>query len=928
MSSDAGLGAEAPVTRKGFVYRITTSIDNAMRKLFFRVGYFVAGRPLIMILASIVVTVATLAGMLRFRTESRAQKLWVPQNTVALDNYEYVTQRYGQDVRLSSIVFLGKAENMNLATRQGMLECLKVTEEGAKVVGPAVGSSDTNVTIATNCIKTKDTKNRTICTTISPFSVFYEPDNVALIEGGELQVNFYESVRRNLMTLSDAQVRSKLENKPHISPSGTPFTMDELLGGVEGSGASYFVRSIRFTQITKNNAVFANGNLVDEANDELERVWSEKLLVEGATFGTSAIRWQVQSTYSEEDALSGALSGDLPLFSIGFILLTIYVILYLGDFHVVRSRQLLGIGGLANAGLALGVTFGLGSAFGMFYGPVHQILPLLIIGIGVDDVFVMTRSLDEVNSNEKFKDKSPRTRIALAVSNAGSAITVTSITNTIVFLLGSISRLPALRFFALWAAIGVVFDWAFTLSFYTALLTLDTRRQTSKRRDCCPCFKVSADRDPTTENNWFRRPPGGFTRFFKNYFGPFITNNIVRSVILFLFGALFCVCIWGTSKLYLKFDFSFFFPAGSDQRNYQDIVDEYYKIGLPAPIYLSDTDISTAENQRKYLKLCDPTNGVIAKNEYIRKGSVDCWYQVFREFESVTGNNVIEPSSFYAKLKAFLQTPRGFRYNRDIIFENGKFDSARFNTAKAYAPSNTVEINALTSIRKSADSVGFGMDGQGNPRAFTFFFQDLFTEQYRALPKEIGLSLSLASLAVAVVCFQLVGHPLVAAVCVLVVGMIIIDVLGFTYFSGVNLNSISVITIVIATGIAVDYVVHIGRAFLEQVGTRKERAIKSLGALGPPVFYAGFSTFLAIIVLAFATSYIFNVLFLGFLALIIIGLAHGLIFGPVLLSFIGPPSFFATEEEKEQTEMSLIKSFAAEGDLADVKPEQTATTEV
>ncbi len=919
--------SEQPVARKGVVYRFTTAIDNVMRKFFFRVGYFVAGRPLFTILATVIVTGFCLLGMLRFRSEARSEKLWVPQNTVALDNLAYVEKRFGESLRVSQIVFTGKSE-ANVATRDAMLEMVKIAEEGFNVVGPEVDGK--NVTFRNACLRTFDTKKRPICSTISPFDLFYNASDVVQDSSGK--VDFYASVSKSLRALTDEQVRKRLEKGPFLTASGAPIIPEDILGKRSGTGASFSVNAMLYTQLTISNSVVKNGEEVDEANFELEKAWTKKLLDNPDAFGVNLIKWKVQSTYSQLAALGDALSGDLPLFSIGFILLTIYVVLYLGDFHAIRSRQVLGLVCLLNAGLSLGATFGISSALGMFFGPVHQVLPLLIIGIGVDDVFVVTRALDEVNQGEKFADKPVRTRVALALSNAGSAITVTSITNIIVFVLGSISRLPALRLFALWAAIGVAFDWIFTITFYTAALTLDTRRQNAKRRDCCPCFPPMLE---PKELNWFKKPPGGFTRFFRDSYGPLILSKYLRIVLITLFLGLFGVCIWGCTQLYLKFDFTFFYPKGSDQLAYQTVVDANFKTGDIAPIYLSDTNISTAENQRRYIELCHPETGVIAKNKYIQNGTVDCWYHTMREERNVTGNNVIPPATFYADLKTFLNSSAGARYRRSIFFDkNGVYGSARFDSLKVYTASNSEEIDALLSIRQAADSVGFGKDDKGNPKAFTFSFQDTFTEQYQALPKEIALSLGLASAAVAIICFQLVGHPLVAIICVLVVGMTIIDVLAFTYFSGVNINSVSVITIVISTGIAVDYVVHIARSFLEQVGTRKERTEKALGALGPPVFYAAFSTFLAIIVLAFATSYIFNVLFLGFLELILIGVAHGLIFSPLILSLVGPPSFYATEEEKEAAEESLIiglteKSQDPPLDPSDTRePTETTSTQV
>lgn len=880
------------------MFRITSAIDNAMRAFFFRLGYMVAGRPILTIVVMVVLTLLCLIGMIRFHTESRPEELWVPQGTVALDNMEYVEERFGESIRSSSIAFVAQKEGENVATKTAMLDMIKVAQTGFNVVADSDG---TQVNFPERCVKTADTAGNRLCLTSSPFDLFYDTALVQKTASG--LVDYFATVRAKIEGMTDAQIQQKLENGPFQTFSGTPLNIEDVVGGQSGSGSSFSVKSMRYSQFAEGNSTVSDGESVDSQNDDWEEAWTKKLLDDRSALNANSINWFVESTFSQSESLSEALSGDLPLFSIGFALLAGYIVLFLGDFHAVRSRHVLGLVALLNAGLSLGATFGLASAFGMFFGPVHQVLPLLIIGIGVDDVFVVTRALDDINYSGKYNDKPARTRVALALSNAGTAITVTSFTNTIVFLFGAISKLPALRFFAIWAAIGVFLDWVYTITFYTAALLLDTRRQDAKRRDCFPCCRPVQE---VKELNWFKRSPGGFSRFFKDQFGPFIMNKYVRIIILALFLALFGVCIWGCTQLYLKFRFAFFYPAGSDQREYQDIVDKYYKIGLPARIYVGQTDISTPENQLRYIELCHPTNGVIAKNEFVQNDTVDCWFHAFRESKGISGIQVTPRSTFNSEVRAFIESAEGRKYDRDVVFtDSGAIDASRFEGLKVYAESNNDEIDALESLRADADSVGFGEDSLGNPRAFPYIFQDTFTEQYIALPREIGISLGLASVAVAIVCFLMVGHPIVALVSVIIVGMVIIDVLGFTFFTGVNLNSVSVITIVIATGIAVDYVVHVARGFLEQVGTRNERAIRALGALGPPVFYAGFSTFLAIIVLAFASSYIFNVLFKGFIELITIGLGHGLILGPVVLSLIGPASFYASEDEKEAAEAQL-----------------------
>ena len=125
------------------------------------------------------------------------------------------------------------------------------------------------------------------------------------------------------------------------------------------------------------------------------------------------------------------------------------------------------------------------------------------------------------------------------------------------------------------------------------------------------------------------------------------------------------------------------------------------------------------------------------------------------------------------------------------------------------------------------------------------------------------------------------------------------------HFWDINLNSISAINLALAVGLTVDFSAHIGLAFMESVGTRQERAINALGNLGPPLVHGGFSTFLAISVLAFAKSYVFRIFFKMFLLIIGLGMWHGLTLVPQLLSLVGPSGYFTSGDEKGKEEDEL-----------------------
>ena len=139
------------------------------------------------------------------------------------------------------------------------------------------------------------------------------------------------------------------------------------------------------------------------------------------------------------------------------------------------------------------------------------------------------------------------------------------------------------------------------------------------------------------------------------------------------------------------------------------------------------------------------------------------------------------------------------------------------------------------------------------------------------------------------------------------------------HFWDINLSSISAINLALAVGLTVDFSAHIGLSFMENVGNRRERAIRALGSLGPPLFHGGFSTFLAISVLAFAKSYVFRIFFRMFLLIIGLGMFHGVVMVPQLLSLFGPDGYFTSGDEKEMEEDELavkvlgVKDHAMDG---------------
>lgn len=152
----------------------------------------------------------------------------------------------------------------------------------------------------------------------------------------------------------------------------------------------------------------------------------------------------------------------------------IYVSIAIGFFpSAVYNRFLLGLSGIFVVIFALLISIGL-----TFYANIPltmisaEVVPFLILAIGVDNMFLISRA--ERNVPEHVTEM--ELRVAYALKEIGPSIFTAAICEALAFFIGMLTDIPALYSFCLVAGLSVIADFILQVTMFIAALTLDGKR--------------------------------------------------------------------------------------------------------------------------------------------------------------------------------------------------------------------------------------------------------------------------------------------------------------------------------------------------------------------------------------------------------------------------------------------------------------------
>ncbi|KAK5643298.1 hypothetical protein RI129_007143 [Pyrocoelia pectoralis] len=869
------------------------SIVTFTEYFFFNLGFKVASRPWTTICICWLIVILSAFGFFRFHQEKNPLKLWVPSQSTFYHDTNWLMSKFQNGFRLESVLF----EAPDILTPDALKEILKIDRRIKSIVtSEGVGWEDIcfkipEVDSSLDFLYKSKSKNGTVeifdpSVILSPsaYCKMLESFDSICFERNLLQLWNFDESKLNKLTKQD--ILDKID-KFKIDPIlGNLKNYEDLLGGIVRNETGHIVTA---TSLHTLYMVYVNFSSVD-----MDQAGNMAGTADWASL--DALEWEndfnaLLENISKSDSELGiyySAARNMDILVIGVGIMVFYVQFVISKLNCVEARITLGCMGLLSVGMAFIVGCGFCSMVGISYGPVHTSLPFLLMGLGVDDMFVILACWEELVSESKL---SLEQRVGYMLKHAGVSITVTTVTDVMAFLIGSSTILPSLQSYCLFAAAGVMMTFVFVVTFFIACFTLDQKRIYANRNGALFCY-VHQDH---VKNECSQRK-------ISNDVFEFLYSRIIFTLpgkIIVILITVVCLgfSIDSTIKLEQRFDPQWFIPQSSHLHTYLTKRTEHYPTaGYEAGVYLGSLNYTNEiQNIRNIVQSLENSPEIIE--------NIHSWLDPFREyvqlnFKKDMFKETLSTNEFNLFLSKFLFSPKGARFQANFRFTDElqcgipttnitmssiNFQLRHFDGPKEYLPA----MHKAIDIAKNNNFTS----GDKFATVWSKIFATWVTDEL--IDVEVLRNLQLALLCVMICTVILVANLQICFWIFICVLLTMVNVCGFMQRWGVTLDMVSCIGLELAIGLCVDYATHIGHTFLTiQEGSLQERSLKTVVSIGAAVLYGAFSTFIGVSMLSFSQAYTFQVFFKIFALVVLFGMFHGVVLLPVILSFVGPKPYF------------------------------------
>ena len=315
-----------------------------------------------------------------------------------------------------------------------------------------------------------------------------------------------------------------------------------------------------------------------------------------------------------------------------------------------------------------------------------------------------------------------------------------------------------------------------------------------------------------------------------NKWGNFLMLNHVRAIVVILSLGLLGVGIYGSTKLDESFDVRQLAPDGSYLIDFLDTQERYFPTGFAVSVINDNTAFDYTDHalQQDYVQL----SALCKQNPYMKNWTSN-WLESFINSNAYQNNT--NNMTFYDKLTVFLSENPTYRADLKFSTETGRVVYSRITCLDKDTTDWTFRKNAMLTLRDD-----FAKKSKISSSVFTASMSYLYREQMVAVPRETIMNLVLCGVAILIITTPYLVHPLVILIVFGGFVALVFELFALMVVWGVALNSISMITSIMAIGFAVDYSAHVAHSYLlAGAATPEQRMIEALGSIGASVFMGG-----------------------------------------------------------------------------------------
>ncbi|KHN78440.1 Patched domain-containing protein 3 [Toxocara canis] len=506
--------------------------------------------------------------------------------------------------------------------------------------------------------------------------------------------------------------------------------------------------------------------------------------------------------------------------------------------------------------LAATMSFACFSIVGVPINCVMFITPFLVLGVGVDDAFLMMHKW--FNSKESKRMR----RLCSVLVAIGPSISLSSFTNVFAFLIGSLLSPSAVRIFCLSTALALTFDWVLQLLMFTAVLV--------------NFFSISAR---TSDGNSTQRNEAVFTVYTGWFQGRVIRYVLISILFLYWIAS-------GFFAIRMREDFS---PEKAfDTNSYlvKSLIKNEKMHFDHEMVRIFFTDLPTTTHElRARMKFIDEI-GYVCVNYTTWIDEYDATYGKKNGTQSLQ-DHFVNIGAFLVDHPDFISVIQfGFNSNGTLGVSKLAFDLC---------------VHGYGSWRERAlmlRDLRYRLPNGLTAYTFDSTVFDLILSSREAVIKSILVTM----LCMVFLCALFIPTFRATSAAIISVVSITTGVIGCLHLWGADLDTVVMVNIVMVIGLTVDFSAHISyRCFMNRSNIRESNKVaEAIQAVAFPTAQAAVTTMACVLPLYFYRVYMYRTFAKTIMLSSLIGFIHTILVIPLLLSFMDSCSEVCCSHSKEK----------------------------